>query len=249
MAFSDPIIGGQNPLIRDEIQSENFVTNVSGWRIRKVGDAEFNDIIARGSLSVQGSGSSEIQLTVQAGQPFIEFTDSAGDQWTLQTVQNGGNAQFVIQMPFQVGPEITLTENFGIYMRPDDSALSGILLDPNDRYLKRGINTSTPENWTNLSLNSATATQPCQYKLFPDGMVRCRGEADHTLNPIPGGTVLFTLPAGYRPDQECRFPAVFNGATAHGKFTVRTNGNVEIGDAPNDKPCLESIVFSVDGAL
>lgn len=50
MAFSNPIIAGDT-LIREAIQSENFVAGVSGWRIQRDGTAEFNDITARGDIS------------------------------------------------------------------------------------------------------------------------------------------------------------------------------------------------------
>jgi hypothetical protein len=52
--FGNPIVSGLGNLIREQIQSPNFVTGVSGWQIRRDGTAEFLDLIARGSLDVGG---------------------------------------------------------------------------------------------------------------------------------------------------------------------------------------------------
>jgi len=47
--FLDNILAGV-VLTREAIQSEDFVTGVSGWRIAKNGDAEFNDVVMRGDI-------------------------------------------------------------------------------------------------------------------------------------------------------------------------------------------------------
>ena len=49
--FNNSIVGGIGKLIREWIQSPNFVHNVSGWSINRDGSAEFQNIIARGDLS------------------------------------------------------------------------------------------------------------------------------------------------------------------------------------------------------
>lgn len=50
MEFSEPIVAGDT-LIRAAIQSENYVADTSGWRISRNGDAEFNDLEARGTIT------------------------------------------------------------------------------------------------------------------------------------------------------------------------------------------------------
>lgn len=47
MPFTNPIVGGTGVLIRDAIQSQNFVAGVSGWQITRSGHAEFNDVTIR----------------------------------------------------------------------------------------------------------------------------------------------------------------------------------------------------------
>jgi len=52
--FANPLVSALGRLIRAQIQSPNFVTGVSGWRIGRDGVAEFLNLIARGSLDVGG---------------------------------------------------------------------------------------------------------------------------------------------------------------------------------------------------
>lgn len=61
MAFSNPIIGGNGNLVREQIKSPDYVAGVSGWIIRKDGTAEFNDIIVRGELYVTDPDGSYIR--------------------------------------------------------------------------------------------------------------------------------------------------------------------------------------------
>src|SRR5882762_406511 len=50
--FAGSILGGIGTLIREYIQSVGFVSGVSGWRISKNGDAEFNNIFVRGTIEL-----------------------------------------------------------------------------------------------------------------------------------------------------------------------------------------------------
>lgn len=50
MEFGNPIVGTED-LIRTAIKSPNYETGVSGWIIRQDGTAEFQDLVARGSLT------------------------------------------------------------------------------------------------------------------------------------------------------------------------------------------------------
>jgi hypothetical protein len=49
MPFRDPIVAGVT-LVRDAIQSRNYVTGVSGWTINSDGTAEFSNVIVRADL-------------------------------------------------------------------------------------------------------------------------------------------------------------------------------------------------------
>lgn len=57
MGFSNPIIGGGGSLVYPSIHSPGFVAGATGWSIDKNGNAEFNDIVALGTVQVEdGSG-------------------------------------------------------------------------------------------------------------------------------------------------------------------------------------------------
>jgi hypothetical protein len=56
--FSNPIIGGGGDLVFPDIQSPNYLTGVSGWRVNKDGTAEFQNIILP-----SGSGGAVIYIT------------------------------------------------------------------------------------------------------------------------------------------------------------------------------------------
>jgi len=55
MPFTNPVMAGKD-LVRQVMQSENFVTEVSGWQIAKDGSAEFNDVVIRGGEVIGGTG-------------------------------------------------------------------------------------------------------------------------------------------------------------------------------------------------
>lgn len=67
VGFRNPIVAGLD-LIRQAIRSPNFVTGVSGWSINRDGSAEFQDIVARGDLTVNTllagtAGGARIEIT------------------------------------------------------------------------------------------------------------------------------------------------------------------------------------------
>lgn len=67
MPFSNPIVGGQGTLIRNAIQSPDYVAGVSGWAIKKDGSAEFNDATVRGVFVTGAAGGTTT---------YVEITDS-----------------------------------------------------------------------------------------------------------------------------------------------------------------------------
>jgi len=75
--FTNPLVAGTT-LIRDAIQSPNYIAGVSGWSINKDGSAEFNDLTVRGELFVTGDDGSQISIEKVNNngsmQPFIFLT-------------------------------------------------------------------------------------------------------------------------------------------------------------------------------
>lgn len=76
MEFGNPIIGLEE-LIRSAIRSKNFESGVSGWRISREGDAEFNAIIIRGTIGdaiiIGPSSGSQVIVNVSGGSARLLF--------------------------------------------------------------------------------------------------------------------------------------------------------------------------------
>src|SRR5262245_5325450 len=86
MPFGNPIVAGTT-LVRNAIQSDNFRTGVSGWRIKRDGTAEFQDATIRGQLIV---GASPHSWQVTDDVPAIiaaYYVDNYGTQVKAVTIQ------------------------------------------------------------------------------------------------------------------------------------------------------------------
>lgn len=64
MSFRNPIVAGNN-LVRNAIQSPNYLAGSMGWIIRRDGSAEFSNAIFRGSVVISGSNN----LLMYSGAP------------------------------------------------------------------------------------------------------------------------------------------------------------------------------------
>lgn len=87
MAFSNPIIGGGGALIREAIQSPDYVAGVSGWTINRDGTVEFSDGTFRGAVDAAViSGSTIVGSTVVGG--TIE-TATSGERVVMSSFDAG----------------------------------------------------------------------------------------------------------------------------------------------------------------
>ncbi len=112
-----------------------------------------------------------------------------------------------------------------------------------------GGTTVNPEVWNPITLPGGWGTfQTCSYRLNADGFVHLRGIAS-APGPIAFGTVITTLPVGYRPAQVEYKCVPYDGAAGIGRAIVRTTGAVELYDAASQVPDLGSIQFGVAGLL
>jgi hypothetical protein len=78
--FSNPVVGGVGKLIRQFVQSPNFVSGSSGWTINKDGSAEFQNATIRGSVIIGGSGNAVLFYSPSpgAGNLFLSIAPSNG---------------------------------------------------------------------------------------------------------------------------------------------------------------------------
>jgi hypothetical protein len=76
--FTNPVIGGEDVLIRTAIRSPDYVAGMTGWSINRDGSAEFNNVTVRGSfisgpVSINSGGisvlgtTSEYEINVTGG--------------------------------------------------------------------------------------------------------------------------------------------------------------------------------------
>lgn len=72
MPFSNPVVG-RNVLIREAIESPDFVTGSAGWRIARDGSAEFNDVVVRGELDVTSGDGSYVRALLSAGHADLQL--------------------------------------------------------------------------------------------------------------------------------------------------------------------------------
>jgi hypothetical protein len=83
LKFAHDIAGGQGNLIVTALQSPNFLHDVSGWQIARNGDAEFNDLVIRGTFlgadfEVTSAGAFFYSGTPAAGNLIISIATAAG---------------------------------------------------------------------------------------------------------------------------------------------------------------------------
>lgn len=91
MGFRSSIMAGKN-LIREAIQSPNFLSGITGWAIRRDGTAEFSDLTIRsgdgsgsttsiedGKATFHASNGWEIVIDPTRPLPVVEFYDAEGD--------------------------------------------------------------------------------------------------------------------------------------------------------------------------
>lgn len=235
MTFNNSILSGTT-LARENIQSEGFVAGSTGWIIERDGDAEFNSIIVRGDVISIGN---DYTVSIVDGEIIISLNSNPTDNVRINSTGlefNDSGGSFT---------RLHYVEAEGLGFR-DNSSTRGVFYDNDTGFLVVADSAPwTVEGWKNLTLPTGwSAAVACQYKLFPDGIVRLRGRADSDVNPIVDGTAIDTLPAGYRPAQELIVPISFSGSNTTGRIRVRTNGVIDVFGAPNDLPNLDSVSFS-----
>jgi hypothetical protein len=88
--FSNPIAGARQ-LIRSALESVNFVHLVSGWQIKRDGDAEFQELIARGDIDINGG-----TLTVfdSLGNVLVTIDENG-----IRVFDSSGNARTRLGIP------------------------------------------------------------------------------------------------------------------------------------------------------
>jgi len=206
MAFSDPIVGGNNQLVRSAIQSDGFITGVTGWIISKDGTAEFSGAIVRGALIITGIAPAELRIQTLGILPGSQFTDDGGNVYLLQTLSAAGGLVMsrsgAAQPDIRIGPDAAVTFNT-VWIRGGGAGLQGIGMEQGTGFLRMVTAVSrTFDTYTNIALSSGWTNfgapyPPLRAIKLSSGMIHVEG----TIAPgvTANGTLIGTLPAGMRP--------------------------------------------------
>lgn len=243
MPFSDPITAGDT-LVRNAIQSDNFVTGTSGWQIAKIGSAEFNSLVARGNITIN-DGIRSIVLDTIGSLAQLLFKLGGNAIGRLSVNSNVQPADLLIEGIFNAITNVAIQFNASSsFLR--FSATNGtpaqdgglyIEANKNARILRPLVATDNiggtiPESWHDVTLQSGWTNfgapfSNLQYRLLPHGYVGLEG----TINPgtRASGTLLGTLPAGYQPTQAKRVLWAEVGFV--GALDIATNGQITLAGA------------------
>lgn len=240
VTFNNSILAG-TVLARQNIQSEGFVAGASGWIIERDGDAEFNSIVVRGSVTSVGA---IYTANIFDGRINI-FLNSDPDQ---VTEWSPGAIQF-FPMDGSSGLMLDYDEPNAIGFRVSGGDPKGVYMDRTDTfwYKTKSAGSYTKEDWTAPTLNASWTAlgELPRYKLLPDGTVKLRGGVHWGGGGNPAdGTGPFTLPAGYRPTQNTLFAASFWGTNTIGRLLITPAGQVQVFGAPATDFPLDVVHFS-----
>lgn len=237
-----------------QVQSDNYVTDTSGWIINGDGTAEFNNVAIRGSLYVSGAGLAEISLyqlgSGPSATPVMNFVSGGGAGYSIYTTDQSWLVQPLT--PFDV--EFHISSGNGIAMI-DGFTDKGVLFDLSTKKLTIGSydgTTWTPEVWTNLSLsNSWTAVsgRTPQYRKYPDGTVHFRGAASSGTTS-DGTAFCSALPSAYRPPIAKTInigSTVIGTATGTPRIQIGTDGTMLLfGIGASAGLRLDNTIFDLD---
>jgi len=227
MGFRDPIVAGDT-LVRQAIQSDNFVAGSAGWRIRRIGDAEFNDLIMRGEVTLEDGSGNVLQLTLDT-RPIILFHDDGVPNNPYAQIDwlnvDAGSDVLSLTCIGQSGDSAILRLNGGTLSGGAYIAVNQEIVTEGENWHDVVYNTALAVDWSNFGSPHSNV----QYRWLPHGYVGLRGVA--TLGTKTDFSVGFTLPTGYRPVADKLINVRGNSAGATPSVAVAPNGNVSIFNA------------------
>lgn len=230
MPFSNSILAGET-LVRNAEQSEGFQSGVTGWRIARNGDAEFNDAVIRGELIVGSAVSQHILISTDnvGSRPEIEwFSGSAGEVVPARMFSSGPAdepLELTIRSPLNDGAPVgsILPE---INMASWDSVASTMNLWADEIRTNVPIRLLGNDTWTDIPLSGTwvdAAGARADYMKDGVGNVHLRG-----LVIGGGASTIGVMPVGYRPTQATERIMRGNGGVIMCAVLVDTNGVMSV---------------------
>lgn len=129
MPFSNEVVGGNGVLVRNTLQSQNFVSGVSGWQVTKNGNAEFNNGTFRGQLTSGTNPGQHIILNSAATGDAVDVYDLSNQ--LVYSIDNLGQASSI--NPATGLRAVSANGEFSIYDTPTGNRADYIFaLAPNN---------------------------------------------------------------------------------------------------------------------
>jgi hypothetical protein len=227
--FNNSILAGTT-LVRDAMKSENYVAGTAGWQISRNGDAEFNNLVARGSF-ISGDGTGK-HIAIDGSTGLIEFYTGDPEEaapGSIQAQVNTPDPMAVLSM-LLTSPESsapTQVATISLSSQGGNANGSNIFFSAETIGVTDAIEISTSETWHNITLLNSWATLNSltpQYRKDFAGNVELIGR-------LSGGTtgVIGALPSGYRPKQVLDFALKCNGdASSMCWLQINTSGTITV---------------------
>ncbi len=200
--FSSDVVAG-TVLIRDAIQSPNYVAGVSGWTINADGTSEFNDVTVRGELFVTDPDGSYVRIYDQdpGSGALIEFglpTASGavltpGSITSTDSVAGSGEPGLVFVSATVDGTPtgvINLISNTTLDISEIDLAATDISLEVDGsaiHMLGANVNIELDPAGGNLNINSSNGATNIEGSLAVDGNVSFGSDLNVTGDIVAGG--------------------------------------------------------------
>lgn len=235
--YQIPATVGGTVLVIERIESQNYVPGSFGWAIFANGDAEFNNLVARGSLIVGPEASQHIEIAVDPIFPFRPtislFTGAAEDFPARIYTTDPASVQLalILEAPTATGslgtPQLFMATEAGLAGRVDLIAgnvsvfASGqLLLDTPLLLVSSPAMLETV--WSNIPLAGTWVAgggfTPGYFK-DASGRVQLRGQVVGGAGPG-----VANMPVGYRPTQTMEWVMRGVGGVILCAVTVSTAG-------------------------
>lgn len=230
MAFADPITAGDQ-LIHQAIKSEGFITGVTGWSVNKDGSAEFNNVTMRGSWQVTSPSTSRIKCYVDSnGFPIIEFTDGNGEIYTITAFTSAGSLAIFAGTALTEITELAFDSDGTVRFSGGSPVAEHVIYSPTTGFMNVASSALVEEGWHFINGQNGWFNNDGGYVQFkcrklPDGMVALEG----IMKPgtRTNGTVIGTLPSGYRPIVDIRH-MLWAEVGIVGRLEIRPDGNIAV---------------------
>lgn len=121
MPFRNSILANEE-LLREAIRSRNWVGGLSGWRIARNGDAEFTNLLTRGTVTAGDVFSNHVSLgadnTLYPGKSFIFFKTGHADESFQGVIQTASGTDMDIPAGALAALGIALDQPIMLYTPP-----------------------------------------------------------------------------------------------------------------------------------